>query len=266
MSAAGLVCTLHLGRSGSTVLGDLLNQNPYIMWDGEIYEPGRRLMSVGADPVEVMRQRLAQVKKGFYGFELKPFHCRLMGRPAAEVVGALRQAGVTHWIVLKRENYLRKIASTAVARVTGQWHRQGERALQGGTARRVAVRIDPEAHFIDAETRPITYFFAGYDRFFADVESWLNDLPVLRLSYEQHLQSDPLAGYRRVCRFLNIAPMPVAVRYAPTTPYPLAEVIENLDEVVRALEGTPWAAMAAEQPAVQESTSPTVAGRSSGSR
>ncbi|PJF28066.1 MAG: hypothetical protein CUN53_01670 [Phototrophicales bacterium] len=33
----GIVAMLHLGRTGSTVLGDLLNQHPKILWDSEIY-------------------------------------------------------------------------------------------------------------------------------------------------------------------------------------------------------------------------------------
>ncbi len=33
----GCVAMFHVGRSGSTVLGDLLDQHPDIFWDSEIY-------------------------------------------------------------------------------------------------------------------------------------------------------------------------------------------------------------------------------------
>ena len=35
------IAMFHAGRSGSTVLGDLLNQNPQIFWDSEIFQPAR---------------------------------------------------------------------------------------------------------------------------------------------------------------------------------------------------------------------------------
>lgn len=244
MACAGIVCMLHLGRSGSTVLGDLLDQNPYVGWDGEIYEPGRQLWRAGLDPVGLMQTRAAATRSGFYGFELKPFHARLVGRSIDELVPALAAAGVTHWLVLKRRNYLRKLASTAMARVTKQWHRRGTQAPPTPANMAVRVRIDPQAHFIDAETRPIREFFEGYDRFFAEVDDLLASRDVLRLSYEGDLQHEPAAGYRKVCRFLDVAPMPVTVRYAPTTPFALAEVIENLADVQESLHGTSWAWMA----------------------
>ena len=244
MARAGIVCMLHLGRSGSTVLGDLLDQNPYILWDGEIYEPGRQLWRPGLDPVELMLARAGTTERGFYGFELKPFHARLVGRTIAELVPALAAAGVTHWLVLKRRNYLRKLASTAMARVTKQWHRRGTRQPPTPANMAIRIEIDPRAHFIDAETRPIVEFFEGYDRFFAEVDALLAGRAVLRLTYETDLQADPRAGYRTACRFLDVAPMPAKVQYAPTTPFRLAEVIGNLPDVQAVLRDTPWAWMA----------------------
>src|SRR6185369_13056969 len=93
-------------------------------------------------------------------------------------------------------------------------------------------------------TRPIVEFFEGYDRFFAEVDLLLAGRRVLRLAYESDLQADPLVGYRSVCRFLDVAPMPARVQYAPTTPFRLAEVIGNLPDVQAALRDTPWAWMA----------------------
>jgi hypothetical protein len=238
--AAGLICMLHLGRAGSTVLGDLLNQNPYVSWDAEIYGPMRKLWNGEGDPVQLMLARAAKVQHGLYGFEFKAYHALLVKRTLADMIGAYRDAGVDRFIVLRRENSLRKVASTAVARITGRFHRTGTSAPPAQPDKPTRIRIDPEAHFIDSETRPLVEFLDGFDRFFDELDGLLDQSEVLKLTYEGDIAEDPQVAYRKVCRWLNIAPHPVTMRFAVTTPFPLREVIDNYDEVARALRGTKW--------------------------
>ena len=229
---------LHLGRSGSTVLGDLLDQHPYVKWDAEIYGPMRKLWNGAGDPVQLMLNRAAAVPRGLYGFEFKAYHAILVGRSLAEMIAAYRAAGVGKFVVLRRENTLRKVASTAVARVTGRFHRTGRDRPPPAPDTPTRVRIDPQAHFLDSETRPLVEFLEGFERFFEELDVLLADADVLKLSYEADIAADPVVAYRRTCRWLDIAPMPPVMRFAVTTPFPLTEVIENYEEVVAALSGT----------------------------
>ncbi len=235
----------HIGRAGSTVLANMLNQHPSIGWDGEIYAPTQRLWHGQGDPVLLMRQRAALLPRRWYGFEVKAFHVRLVGKTLGDLVVAYRAGGSARFIVLRRENTLRKIVSTAVARVTGRFHLFGQFAPPPDPDAVVRVRIDPHAHYIDGETRPLVEFLEGFDRFHASLDEILASDDPLRLSYEADILADPQRAYRAACRFLGEEPVPVLMRFARTTPFPLREVIENYDEVALALEGTRWAWMLA---------------------
>jgi len=60
----------------------------------------------------------------------------------------------------------------------------------------------------------------------------------LWLTYEDHVQSDPRKGYLQICDFVGLPPCSVEVPLGRTNPFPVTEVIENYDEVVRELEPT----------------------------
>ncbi|MEM8778278.1 MAG: hypothetical protein AAGF26_05275, partial [Cyanobacteria bacterium P01_G01_bin.49] len=82
----------HTGRSGSTVLGDLLAQTEEIFWDGEIYEPFFQYLKrqgwnfkidkfFMTNSLKLLRNHMAASKllnyhKMIYGFEVKFFHLR----------------------------------------------------------------------------------------------------------------------------------------------------------------------------------------------
>jgi hypothetical protein len=241
--AAGILSMFHIGRAGSTVLGDMLNQHPSIGWDSEIYATKRRLWLGQGDPVALVQRRATLLRKRWYGFEVKAFHVRLIGWTLGDLVDAYRAGGPARFMVLRRENTLRKIVSTAVARVTGRFHLAGQSAAPPVPAAMVRVRIDPHAHFIDGETRPLVEFLESFDRFHGSLDEILASDDPLRLSYEADILGDPQRAYRATCRWLGEEPVPVVMRFARTTPFPLREVIENYDDVARALEGTRWAWM-----------------------
>ena len=241
--ATGVICMFHIGRAGSTVLGDLLNQHPSFGWDSEIYAPQQRLWDGRGDPVMLMRQRAALLPRRWYGFEFKAFHVRLVGRTLSELVTAYRSGGNARFIVLRRVNTLRKIVSTAVARGTGRFHLFGQSTAPRQPDAVSRVRIDPRMHFIDGETRPLVEFLAGFDRFHALLDELLLADETLRLSYEDDILPDPLHAYRTACGWLGEEPIPVVTRFARTTPFPLRQVLENFEEVALALDGTPWAWM-----------------------
>ena len=101
--ATGHIAMFHLGRSGSTVLGNLLNQHPLIEWDGEIYEPrGRFYHKHGfngdaVDPLGFLGKRLAGAAKPSYAFEIKPYQMRLVKLTVEELLATLDTLGFTHF-------------------------------------------------------------------------------------------------------------------------------------------------------------------------
>jgi LPS sulfotransferase NodH len=239
----GSIAMFHVGRSGSTVLGDLLNQHPKILWDGEIYDPFVRGWALGAlmkpgdlglDPIRVLRKRRIRAGARYYGFETKFFHLRLMEVGLPEYVRDLRHNGVDRFVVLERRNYLRKVVSAAVAHERAAF----SRAAHDERPRPSRIRLDTEELRIEFSSEPLLAYLEDYREGFARLRELLPEERTLWLTYEEDLSSDPARGYERVCRFVGLEPCPVAVRYGKTNPHPLSEIVDNLEEVERALGGT----------------------------
>ena len=239
------VAMFHIGRSGSTMLADLLRQHRHVHWDGEIYNHHFRRLArtqgalrigvteTGLDPVgnldECMRRSLRRV----YGFELKFCHLDLAGIDLEDYLDRITALGVTHFIVLERQNYMRKIVSALIAQETRQYHL---RPWRSPTLNRVHVDIDNLA--IDYDSKPLHKYLEGFHNNFARLDKLLADRRVLRLTYEEDLSREPLEAYRRLCEFLGVTPRSPAIRYARINPYELPELIVNSAEVESALNGT----------------------------
>jgi hypothetical protein len=241
--ATAIIPMFHLGRVGSTVLGDMLNQHPAIGWGSEIYAARWRLWHGQGDPSEFIWRHASQHPRRWFGFEVKRPHLRVVQRGLGDLVAGYRAGGTARFIILRRENTLRKIASTAVARATGRFHLHGGEGAPPQPHTPVRVRIEPNAHFIDGETRPLVEFLEVFDRFHASLDEVLADDDPLRLGYETDVLDDPRRAYHTICAWLGEEAVPVTLRYTRTTPFPLRDVIENYDEVAAALHGTRWAWM-----------------------
>lgn len=238
----GSVAMFHVGRSGSTVLGDLLNQHPKILWDGEIYEPynmGYELGTVlepgeiGLDPIKVLRRRRLKAGSRYYGFETKFYQLRLAGTALPEYVRGLPGNGVDRFVVLERRNTLRMAVSAAVAHANASFFRG---ALEKPKLSR--VRLDVDDLRIDFGSKPLLSYLEDHREDFARLRDLLPEERTLWLTYEDDVSVDPARGYGRVCRFLGLEPRPVSVRYGKTNPHPLSEIVTNFDEVEVTLRGT----------------------------
>lgn len=245
---ASNVVMFHIGRSGSTVLADLLRQHPGVFWDGEIYErrfqaieQGRtrvRAEELRFDPTQVLRRRVLRAGRAVYGFEVKFFHLDLAGATLPDYLESLDELGFTHFVVLERRNYLRKIVSSVIAHQQGRFHVQNADRTQ---PTRVVVDVDDVR--IDRSARPLLDFLGDYHRRFRELDHLLAGRRRLWLTYEDDVGTDPRVGYRRVCEFLGLAPQPVEVRYGRTNPFALGDLVENLGTLRKTLEGTPFAWM-----------------------
>lgn len=236
-----LVTTFHIGRSGSTVLGDLLDQHAAITWLGEIYEwPEFRARPAPAGPGSELLRRLKTrlpVPTPVAGIEAKFYHLHDHHLALADFLAELRSlgAGRYRFVVLRRRNYLRKIVSSLVARERGQWF-----ARPGQVVPPVRVAIDPGKVCIDGDAQPLVDYLRDWDAEFDQLDAVLAPAETLQLTYEDDIEADPRVAYRKVCAHLGVQPGSPEVRFHRTTPQPLAEVVTNLDAVSRALAGTPY--------------------------
>lgn len=225
---------VHVGRSGSRVLASLLDQQPRVFWDGEIFEPDHRIWRPGRDPLSVLDRRRRLAGRRWYGFELKFFHARLVGVPFPELVEGLFERGFERFVVLRRRNTLRKVVSSIRLHAERRSHRRTGEA----TLKRFALDVGDVR--IDRDRKPLVDYLEDYERQFERLDALLAGREVLRLTYEEDIAADPTRAYRRCCEFLDLAPRPVSVTYGRTNPFPLEEILLNWSEVEEALRGGPF--------------------------
>ena len=239
----GNIAMFHIGRSGSTVLADLLRQHPRIHWEGELYQrffhiwarQGKTLAANGwpVDPIKLLRSRLKRAGRHYYGFEVKFFHLRLAQVALDHYLDQLTRMGFNYFIILERKNYLRTVVSSVVAHHTHIVHHSLATPPELNR-----IRLNVNMVQIDRDAKPLLAYLVDYQERFLTLKRLLHHACVLTLTYEDDIADDPYTGYRRVCTFLGLPPRPAAIRYGKTNPFKLSEILVNFDEVVRTLRGT----------------------------
>ncbi|MGD1855059.1 MAG: hypothetical protein ACFB2W_12505 [Leptolyngbyaceae cyanobacterium] len=247
----GNIAMFHIGRSGSTVLGDLLNQSPKILWDGEIYHTyvdwgGQKALRKGEspiiDPVQLLHAQKIKARRRYYGFEVKFYHLDRTNISLSDYIQQISELGVSHFIILKRKNYLRKIVSSYVSfdkkqanlrTIDDSDHHSAETKP---TLHKINLNID--SINIDSTQKPLLEHLNYYQDRFQTLDTELADQKVLRLTYEEDIAQGPIDGYQKVCNFLDISQHPVTVQYGKTNPFKLSEIVENFSDVEKALKNT----------------------------
>lgn len=248
--AAGHVAMLHTGRVGSTVVAKLLEQHPLLAWEGEIFE--RRQQRKRArerdgvplnkrdlvPPLVDLRARVgAAARDGLrYGFETKHhpgLHARVYRLAVNDYVERLGEMGFDHFIEVRRENYLRQVASAIRLGKTGKSH-----VRVGETVDRSTIRIDVGATRFGATQAPLCEQFARLDELHEETQRALQSRNALLLTYERDIERDPTCAYQQICRFVGLEPVSAEVKLRRTNDVPLSGLIDNFDEVADALAGT----------------------------
>jgi hypothetical protein len=248
------VVMFHNGRCGSSVLAGMLGKHPRVQWDGEVFNAPNALRTTlqgwqrwprsqyyPAHPFRFLHGLAQAGRKEWYGFDVQFYQLPEIDRTLDVFVDRISRMGFTHFILLDRANYLRVLTSNLVAAKGSKY-----RLPAGEKPERLTIRINVGHVYPEGGT--ILEVFRKLDGTFRSLRPLLAGKPMLELNYENHILESPQVAYRMACEFIGVEPRNPPVELARTTPWPLSQVIENWDEVVAALRGTPWEWMAADDP------------------
>lgn len=208
------------GRSGSTLLVNLLNSNSNIFCDNEIYH--RKVMF----PFLYLKFRSILGNKKVYGFKCLTYHLALsLGCDTEEQKKAyLRQLTEKGYkiIYLRRHNIFRQGLSNLYARYKNQFHSNAQAGVRN-KGKKMPVEIEELDRWMKALEEQI------------GVESrLLEGIPHLELSYEDDLsnsESHPQT-FAKLSNFLGIQFEVPETKLRKVTPKSLDSFIENPEEVI----------------------------------
>lgn len=132
------VAMLHLGRVGSQVVGNLLDQHSKIRWLSEVFNEHHighwtRYYQT-SDPAEQLRFHMASAGLKVVGFETNfaPTHdLKRLDMSLESYARLLRDLGFTHIIILERRNHLRRYVSVKIGMRRGKWHDNAAKGTEG---------------------------------------------------------------------------------------------------------------------------------------
>ena len=243
----GVVLMLHVGRCGSTVLANLLAQNPNVYWDGKLHRKARALYGDKLKSLDFGRWTRRQFMisgNRFYGFEFKILtdqYSAFLGTSTPAFLEECKRIGVTHFILLTRRNTLRHVVSHYASKNRGNWH-----ASKTDTVRAQTFSLDlSDITTGSAPGRSLTDYIQEVEDAHAEVRQLLENEKFLEIEYEHDIDEKGAEhAYRKACGFMGVEPVEVSIRNVKVNPYPMAGVIENFDEIAQTLAGTDFAWMA----------------------
>lgn len=236
----GHVLMLHCGRSGSTLLGDMMDQHPDVFWDGEVVEKmlhsTSRKEGVGIDHlqgrfsledvIDKNRHRMRTRAGGkIYGMEIQDYHMKFINCSAEEFLSNARNMGFTNIIYLDR-NPIRKLVSHLVATNNGEWH-----IGVNQRSSKPKIRINPDRIYIGHSMSNLKDSLDQMIYFKKDIDQFLYGEQYLRLGYDADIRSDPTVALSKVCAYLGIPEHKPKIKFAKTADLKLSDLIENYLEV-----------------------------------
>ncbi len=238
--ARDMMVLFHVGRCGSTVLADLLNQHRELSWGSELFNYSQLAAVPGFRPTRewiraVIDMSSVSRRDRCFGFESRIHDFRPDRIPwtIREFVAFLEQLGFTRFVVLRRSNLLRIVISANVAGKTRQMQ------ARHSPSEPTRVRVDPAEPWIAwGWEGSLVAILERLERFYAEVDEVLAGRRALGLTYETDIESDPRIAYGKVCALLGLEPAAVNVRLARANPFTIEQMISNYDEVAAALRGT----------------------------
>ncbi len=218
------------GRSGSSLLVDLLNNHPDIKCDGEILNvvhAGKKFF-----PKLYVKSKAKISKEGIYGFKVKLYQLYSDDKPDQNIdpekfIFNLYKSG---WkiIYLKRDNIFRQAISGFVAKSRGKWHHhtnEGELTLS-------KIKINPDKLLKCLRAR---------EKYLNDEEEILKTVPHLKIIYETDLQKNKEKTTGNVFKYLKVRPYPVKTNLTRTGKDEFKDFIANYKEIKDYFSNTKYA-------------------------
>jgi len=238
----GNIVILYSGRCGATVLGHQLHQHPEIGWGREFFDQVSKKYGhyawIPDLPLKILEKAMYRRRCRFYGFETKALegehpHCK--NSTTSDYVHALMDLGFDHFVILRRNNYLKQALSSAIARQRKRWISRLDEPL---ALERVSIDLNRFRYGDDC--KPLLQHFENLTRYYHELDSLLKDQRVLRLVYEDDIEKYPADAYRQVCKFVGVEPVAVDLNLKKIDPFPMIESLSNLEEVAAALSNTKY--------------------------
>ena len=199
------------GRSGSTLLLDLLHSDNSIFCDGEILK--RQVIN----PMKLIQTRSQRFNTHTFGFKLLSYQLRDVQKSILDkkaFLETLLQDGY-QIIHLVRQNRLRQAISITYAMEFNKWHSSG--------------RYKPKRVPIDLNIEKFDTLMQELDKLLIFERQLLNDLPHLNIIYEEQLM--PAAKHQttieQICEFLDIPTITPETNLKKIMPKKLSEIILN---------------------------------------
>lgn len=217
------------GRTGSTVLTDLLNCHPDIFCDYEILnlENTKTRIKYPLQFIDSCSKRATMKGKSVYGFKVKIEQFR-DDQKIFDIDTLFKKLQNNDWkfIYLKRSNSLQHKISGIISKDTKVFHVKKSEEFQHGK-----VKIDCQL-LLD-----ILNWGEELERM---EEENLKTIPHLRITYEEDLLDNSVHQQtaNKVFRFLNIKEFPVHTKLKKIIPLDLKEIILNYDEMCEFLKDT----------------------------
>ena len=247
----GRICLVHTGRTGSTVLANMLRVHPELYWDDETL--GRRTRwfmnehpnahlgpRPAQSPVGEVARRFWRASGSRFGFEVKPMHLMAFGLtdlPASDRF--FDRLGVTHRIGLVRRNLLRRLISSERFAVQGLTHQKVTSSSE--TRKPFELSLDAMHSYAG---KPLTLEEALREaQAAAEVVPRLCGPDTLQLVYEDDIQNDPRVAYQKVVDHLGLPSTDPEVSLRRTNVGSLDDIVANAEAIRARLRGTEWAWM-----------------------
>lgn len=227
------VAMFHIGRCGSTVVGTLLNQHPKIRWAGELFANLKRKYGgdswVWENPMRMIRLRTNLHMCKVFGFEIKSKHFGDVKMDIEKTIKYLKKLGYKKYIILKRENYLKREVSKITGAKMEKWNFE--------------TSIEPpkvKIPLTKKDGKEIVEHFKEIDEFYKRLEKKLENEITMELKYERDIKKDPKIAFKKLIEYNDLEEVRTKVRTKKINKKPIEERIENFREVKSALDKTEY--------------------------
>lgn len=228
------VIMTHLGRSGSTVIAEMLKQHPNIAWFDEFFT---KLQNEHSDFNLTVQEMLALIGKEvdlkdqsnivYFGHEIKPINFfKNHGCNISDYLEASADHDKFTHVFLRRRNILRRICSAIKASQTGVYHTLNDG--KGYVSSRYYIDfenlIDYDSGQKAGNFRELIDMAIGFEDEIIKIYK-NNNIKYLEIFYEESIEKDPSCAYKKIVNYLGIQEHAATVYFKKTTGDLRSEII-----------------------------------------